>query len=111
MQLKEHLDKSLFGDINFEKLDVDKFPIWVIQRVIDRGTDLQKEKLIEYYGFDFVRETMIKARYIMPFGIHFVLVRLDIPLTKLRFYKESKIIGLDYLYKKDDFHIDEYLCF
>jgi hypothetical protein len=111
MRLKDHLDRSLFGDVNFEQLDVDKFPKSIIQRVVYRGTELQKEKLIEYYGFDFVRETMLKARYIFPLGIQFVLVRLDIPLIKLRLYQESKLTGGNFLYKENDFHIDEYLCF
>jgi hypothetical protein len=111
MLIKNYLDKFLFWDSNFEKLDVDKSPAAVIQRVADRGTDFQKEKFIEYYGFDVVRETMLKARYIMPLGIHFVIAKLDIPLTSLTFYKLSRDRRKDYYaYPNVDFDIDQHLC-
>ncbi len=44
--LKEHLNKALFRDIDFSKLDVDKYPKFVIERVIERGDNFQREKLI-----------------------------------------------------------------
>jgi len=109
--LKEHLNKVLFRDIDFSKIDVDKYPKSVIERVIERGNNFQREKLIENYGFEKVRETLIQARYIHPLGINFVLSGLDIPLTDLRFYKFSKETGGNFLYNDDDFDIDQYLCF
>lgn len=109
--LKEYLNKSLFWDTDFSKLDVDKYPKSVIERVIERGDNFQKEKLIEYYGFEKVRNTMMQARYIHPLGINFVLSKLDIPLTELRFYKFSKETGGNFLYNNDDSEIDQYLCF
>ena len=53
----------------------------------------------------------MQARYIHPLGINFVLTRLNIPLTELRFYKFSKETGGNFLYNNDDFEIDQYLCF
>ena len=72
---------------------MDKYPKSVIERVIERGNNFQREKLIENYGFEKVRETLIQARYIHPLGINFVLSRLDVSLTELKFYKFSKETG------------------
>lgn len=46
------LPKRLFWDINFEELDWDKAFLFVIERVIEKGSAEDMEEMTRYYGRD-----------------------------------------------------------
>lgn len=85
--LKDQLDKRLFWDIDFAKLDVDKKKEYVIERVIDRAITWQQFKaIINYYGKEEVANVVKQIRSLDDKTLHFCSVYFDIPLNEFRCY-------------------------
>lgn len=59
---KDQLDKNLFWDIEFSKLDVDARKQYIIERILGRGIWQQFKAAIEYYGKDAVANAAKEAR-------------------------------------------------
>jgi len=85
--LKDQLDKKLFWDIDFNKLDVDKRKEYIIERVLDRAITWEHFKaIIQYYGKKEVANVAKNIRYLDDKTIHFCSVYFDIPLNEFRCY-------------------------
>ncbi|MCD8042458.1 MAG: helix-turn-helix domain-containing protein [Tannerellaceae bacterium] len=56
--LDEFFSPSLFWDIRMEDLDWDKNSRWIIKRVFEYGNEKEIEKTIDFYGKNFVLNTL-----------------------------------------------------
>lgn len=76
--------KQYFWDIDFEKLDVDNYPIYVITRILNYGN----EEAILWMNKQFSKEQQIKAlctmRDISPRSANFWAIVLGVPKRKIK---------------------------
>lgn len=83
---KPLFSKSLFWDVDYEKIDYEKSADWVIERVFVRG-DVEDIKLcIRYFGLLKVHDTLLEAKEIGLNRIHLISAIIDEPLEKFRCY-------------------------
>jgi len=54
--------QSLFWDIDASKLDPDKYPQYVIERILDFGHDNEVRWMWEYYDHDLIRKVVKTSR-------------------------------------------------
>ena len=63
-EIKQHIPKRLFWDVDYSKLDFNKQKNFVIPRVMDRG---MKEDVIfiwNYYGAETIKKVLLDARFL-----------------------------------------------
>jgi hypothetical protein len=84
--LKSQLSQSLFWDVDFNKLDIDKHWQSVIVRIAERGTWAQWQAARNYYGDERIKQAVISARWIELKTHHFLSAIYNIPLEKFRCY-------------------------
>lgn len=85
--LKDQLDKRLFWDVDYGKLDVDKRSQFVIERVLDKASSLKEFRaILDYYGREKVMQAARHARELNNKSLHFCSVYFDIPLKEFRCY-------------------------
>ena len=66
------LDPKLFWDVKYTKTSMQKYPMFVVQRVIERGSQADFGKIIKYYGKDKIREYLKHNSQLNPKNKAFV---------------------------------------
>ncbi len=96
--LKTHLSKSLFWDVDFEKIDWEENAPFVIERVLMKGKWENFKSILGFYGKPRIKEIIVKLRYLDKRTLQFCSVYFDIPLNKFRCYniKQSNRPHWDY---------------
>jgi hypothetical protein len=61
---KPILEKKIFWDVDFAKIDYDKYPAWVIERVFERGDVDDIRQVRSYYGDEKVIASLTKAKWL-----------------------------------------------
>lgn len=59
--------QSLFWDIDVSKLDPDKNPEYVIERILDFGHDDELQWMIVHYQKSLIQHVLETSRVVMPF--------------------------------------------
>jgi hypothetical protein len=80
------LNKHLFWDTDFNKIDYDLSWRSVIERVFDRGDIDDIIQVRRYYGDEKIIEALTSAKYLFDETINFSSVIFDIPKDKFRCY-------------------------
>ena len=83
-KIKEGLRASLFWDVDFGKLDLDEHKVFVIVRVMERGTREEVRKVWSYYGDEAIKKHLLKARSLSPKTISFFSNQFNIPRSQFR---------------------------
>ncbi|PIW97409.1 hypothetical protein COY65_00920 [Candidatus Jorgensenbacteria bacterium CG_4_10_14_0_8_um_filter_39_13] len=79
-----NLRKSLFWDMDFQKLDKKKDAEFIIGRVLDFGNLKEWKETIDLYGFSKIREMAQKHIFTDSRSANFWSMMLHLPLKKLR---------------------------
>jgi hypothetical protein len=87
MKPKPIFNRSIFWDVDFEKLDYDNKKSWIIIRVFERGDIDDIRQCRRYYGDELVKESLLNAKYIMQGSLHLAAAVIDEPLENFRCYK------------------------
>ena len=58
---KPIFDKRIFWDVDFNTIDYDKHPNWIIVRVFERGDIADIKQLRRYYGDRIIKNAVKKA--------------------------------------------------
>ena len=83
---KPELNKQIFWDTDFSKIDYDKSWQSVIERVFDRGDIDDIIQVRRYYGDKKIIEALTSAKYLFDETINFCAGIFDIPKEKFRCY-------------------------
>ncbi len=83
---KPELNKQLFWDTDFSKIDYVKSSQSVIERVFDRGDLEDIRQVRRFYGDEKVIDALTSARYLFDETINFCAGIFDIPKEKFRCY-------------------------
>jgi hypothetical protein len=87
MKPKPIFNRSIFWDVDFDKLDYDNKKSWIIIRVFERGDVEDIRQCRRYYGDELVREALLNAKYIMQHRISLAAAVIDEPQENFRCYK------------------------
>jgi len=82
--LLPHLRKSLFWDVNPDKLDPQKNARFIIGRVLDFGNLKEWKVIKEFYGLSKIKEVARKHIFSSARDVHFWSTILNIPLKDLK---------------------------
>lgn len=78
----KQLDKTLFWDVKFDDLDIEKNADFIIERVLSFG-DVKDYKLLQkMYSYKRIKNAAIKANYPNKKTINFWSIIFNIPLNK-----------------------------
>lgn len=78
------LRRSLFRETDYEKPDWEKNDCFIVERVLQTGTEEDFREIVAYYGKSRLREIINQIRYLDKKPIHFASVYFDIPLNEMR---------------------------
>jgi hypothetical protein len=66
MGLHPQISKQTFWDVEISDLDFEESHDWIILRVFDRGTLGEVFSIINYYGFDTVKNVLVSTTENLP---------------------------------------------
>jgi hypothetical protein len=82
--LHNTLSPSLFWDVDFDSIDFDSYPSFVIERVAQHGTLKEWNAITDYYGRNKVKYALINARYLPKRDMLFFSTYFNIPPDSFR---------------------------
>ena len=85
------LRKSLFWDVDIEKLDIDKYPAYVLQRVLEYGTWEEWKQFRSYYSMELIKETVMNLRTLRPDALSYIAIYTDTNIEDYRCYKFAQL--------------------
>jgi hypothetical protein len=91
------INEKLFWDTNTETLDPVRHKQTIIERVLERGSWLEIQELISFYGKSEITEAAKKSRWFSDKTMHFISGYFDLPLEQMRCYKEKQLNPTHYL--------------
>ncbi len=97
-KVKPVFEKRIFWDVDFDNLDYDKHPNWVIERVFDRGDVEDIRQCRRYYGDEKVREALTSAKFLNKSTVYLACAILENNLTDYRCYITAQSNPQHWLY-------------
>jgi len=85
------LRPSLFWDTDIKKIDLQKHKASVIERIMVRGQMDEFKAMMQFYGKDTVKKTMLNARWLDKVTLAFCSTIFDTPETDFRCYKLAQL--------------------
>jgi len=98
IKTKMKLDRRIFWDVDFDKIDWVKNAPFVIVRVFERGDVDDIRQCRRHHGDEKIREVLLNARYISKSRIYLAAAVIDEPLINFRCYKKTLLNQEHYLY-------------
>ncbi|MCO5275657.1 MAG: hypothetical protein M9900_12170 [Flavobacteriales bacterium] len=83
---KPELDRRIFWDVDFDKLDYDAKAAFIIERVFERGDVPDIRNCRRYYGDEKIIEVLLNAKFLPLATLHFVSAIFNKPLAEFRCY-------------------------
>lgn len=84
---KPVLNKRIFWDVDFEKIDYDAKGNFVIERVFERGDVEDIRNCRHYYGEEKVAQALLNAKYLPETTMYLASAVINKPVTEFRCYK------------------------
>jgi hypothetical protein len=85
------LRASLFWDVNVESIDLQQHRASVIERITTRGRLDEFREILNYYGWDIVKQTLLQTRYLDKVTLAFCSALFDLPISEFRCYKLAQL--------------------
>jgi len=85
------LRPSLFWDVNITNVDLDKYKVHIIERIMLRGRLDEFRAMMQHYGRETVRQVMLNARWLDKVTLAFCSTIFDVPKTEFRCYKLAQL--------------------
>lgn len=90
--LKPILNKRIFWDTDFEKLDYEKSYRSIIERVFERGDVEDIRQVRRFYGDEKVKEVLLMAKYLPEIKIYLAAAIYDCEPITFRCYTQQQSI-------------------
>lgn len=81
------LSKTLFWDVDYDNIDLDKHAPYVVERVMTRGSLEEFKAIKNYYGKPKLKRISKQLRYLNDDVLHFCSVYFNTPITEFRCYR------------------------
>jgi len=86
IDFKNSLTKSLFWDVNIEDIDVEIHSLFIVERILTRGTLVDFRALKDNYGVDKLKSFVVEIKNLDERTLSFCSVYFSIPKSKFRCY-------------------------
>lgn len=93
-----NLDRRIFWDVDFDKIDWIKNSPFVIVRVFERGDVEDIRQCRRYYGDKNIKEVLLNAPFISLNRIYLAAAVIDEPLTNFKCYPKIQSSRQPYPY-------------
>jgi hypothetical protein len=80
------LNRRIFWDVDYDKLDFDARSAFVIERVFERGDVEDIRRCRRYYGDEKVSQALLNAKFLPLHTLHFASAIIDKPMEEFRCY-------------------------
>jgi hypothetical protein len=84
-----NLNKALFWDTDYEKLDYERHARKIIERVITRGTLQDWWEIKKYYGKERIKSEIVTVRSLDKLSLNFCSNYFNVPKTEFRCYNTN----------------------
>jgi hypothetical protein len=82
--------KELFWDVDYASLNEDIHKLFIIQQVLNLGTIEEFRSVLDYYGFDGVRDALQNVGYLDPKTLSFVIWYFQLNKNELKCYSRRQ---------------------
>jgi hypothetical protein len=86
-----NLDRKLFWDVDYDKLDWEKYASWVIVRVFERGDVDDIRQVRRHYGDEKISDSLLNAKSIRLERLYLASAVIDQPLEKFKCYLNQQL--------------------
>ncbi|GAB3894492.1 hypothetical protein GCM10028803_09540 [Larkinella knui] len=84
--LKPNLRRTLFWDVDYDKIKWNKNYQFIIERVLERGTFDEWKEIKRYYGIEKIKEAALQARWLDQTTLSFCSAYFKTPVNQFRCY-------------------------
>jgi len=82
-----HFSLQCFWDMDYTKLDFEKDKNFIVSRVISRGGTADEKELFKYYGWETIKEEVVKIKYLNKKILNYLSLLFEIKKEHFRCYK------------------------
>jgi len=79
--------EHLFWDVDVDKMDIDRYPAFVIQRVLDYGFWEDWTQIRSYYSMETIKEVAMNLRTLFPKSLNYIALYTNTDIKDYRCYK------------------------
>jgi hypothetical protein len=83
------LSDYLFWDYNINLLDPNIDRTLILERVFSRGTENDEMEVLNYYGANFIKNTILDIKYLDKKTLNYLSIVFSIPKEDFKCYKHS----------------------
>lgn len=83
MKVTDVLSRSLFWDVNPDKLEWDKNKQLIIERTFQRGFTKEVEAIFSIYSISDIKAAVLKSKTLDKKTANYFSIKLNIPLSKI----------------------------
>ncbi|MBU3659465.1 MAG: hypothetical protein FGM14_06335 [Flavobacteriales bacterium] len=83
---KSGLSKTLFWDVNIQDIDAEIHSLFIVERVLTRGTLDDFRAIKNYYGIEKLKSIIVKIKNLDERTLSFCSVYFSIPKSEFRCY-------------------------
>ena len=83
--------KHLFWDVDVDKLDIDCYPAFVIQRVLEYGRWEDWTQIRSYYSMQTIKDEAMNLRTLFPKALNYISLYTDTDKKDYRCYKLAQL--------------------
>jgi hypothetical protein len=83
MKVAEALDKTLFWDVNADKLEWQKDSQLIIERTLQRGLSKEVETVFSVYTIEQITKAVLKSKTLDKKTANYFSIKLNIPLSSI----------------------------
>jgi hypothetical protein len=81
-----NLSKTAFWDVNFDELDFDQNPAFIMEKVFNYGLWNDQLAIIKYYGEERIRKEVVKGAYYKKKVLSFLCKIFDLEPADFKCY-------------------------
>jgi hypothetical protein len=86
------LSSVLFWDVNKDEIEWKSDEKWIVERVIEFGTLDDFREIIAFYGYETVKNILLKSTRLSARDLHFCSVYFDIEQSQFACYTKKSSI-------------------
>lgn len=87
---KPRLNKRIFWDTDFHKIDYDKSYQSVIERVFERGDVSDIREIRRYYGDEVIKNVLCRSKYLSKIKLFLASAIFELPLQNFKCYSSKQ---------------------
>ncbi len=88
---KLNISKKSFWDVDFDNLDVEKYSLFVMQRVLEYGFLEDLQEIIQYYGEERIRKEIVNASWLNKKTLHFCCLIFNLKQEDFKCYAKKQL--------------------